>query len=147
MITCAPSRSAASAIFRPVSSGVALIAVAAALENPAWSRINANGAEWAPSAVSNVERRVASLAAPIPGTWVSARYAVRSSSTGSVLRLLQILGGTGVRSLRSLDELPQILLELLDAGACDARDSKDARCIGCMQPGELIAGCEQVSLG
>ena len=111
-MTAAPSRSAASAILRPASSGVALIAVAAALENPAMSLINANGAEWAPSAVLNVERRVVSLVAPMPGTWVNARYAVRSSSTGSVLSLLETLRRGRSGYLRFLHQLPEILLQL-----------------------------------
>ena len=49
------------------------MALAMALENPGKAPKNAIGAEWAPIAVLQAERRVLSRTAPIPGTWVSAR--------------------------------------------------------------------------
>jgi hypothetical protein len=69
----APIRAAASTIFLPASSGVAFVAVATARLKPGKALKNAIGAEWAPSEVMQAVSRVFNRAAPMPGTWVSAR--------------------------------------------------------------------------
>ena len=63
--------------WRPVASGVALMAVAQAWVIPGRAHKNANGAEWAPSGVWQASSRLCRRAGPRPGTWVSARYASR----------------------------------------------------------------------
>jgi hypothetical protein len=52
----------------PVLSGVDLMAVAKARENPGKVLKNSNGAEWAPIAVEQEASNVWSRAGPIPGT-------------------------------------------------------------------------------